>query len=189
MGGALLLFFENGVPAAGVDLTPVVDQVHLLHSCDLVLLNRDSACRPIVVHANGKLVTSSDPADAGEQIVIYGVGLGWPSTPIPTGDTVTALSPTSIQFRIGFDARPNALASRPPLITEASGNLAMPPAFSGLTAGFVGLYQVNVVVPSLPKGATACSAGPVGRVESNMTIKVAGPASFAGVGICVRTEP
>lgn len=56
--------------------------------------------------------------------------------------------------------------------------------YSGLTPGFVGLYQINFILPSTPVGTQACS----GAVQSNLTVSVGGTASFDGAGICVAAS-
>jgi hypothetical protein len=57
------------------------------------------------------------------------------------------------------------------------------------TPGFVGLYQVNFIVPDVPSGTLPCAA-PIrvaGRniVESNLTVSVGGGYSFDAARICV----
>jgi uncharacterized protein (TIGR03437 family) len=52
---------------------------------------------------------------------------------------------------------------------------------AALTSGFVGLYQVNFVVPELPAGYLwRC-----GMVNSNLTVSIGRKTSFDGAGICV----
>jgi uncharacterized protein (TIGR03437 family) len=55
------------------------------------------------------------------------------------------------------------------------------PLYSGLAPGYVGLYQINIVVPPPPPDTPACSS----TVQSNLTVSVGGTASFDGAGICV----
>ncbi len=93
--------------------------------------------------------------------------------------------PTLASFTIAFDHRQNALASRPQIGVPADAETT----FVGLTPGYVGLYQVNVVVPSAPANGLPCY--PVSRfngiqIDSNVTINLGGRSSFDGVGICVQ---
>lgn len=72
---------------------------------------------------------NSRPAKPGETIVIYGIGFG-PVTPdIPAGQIVTQSNQLAMPFQILFGQTPAQLR------------------YFGLSPGFVGLYQFNVVVP------------------------------------------
>ena len=183
-GAAQVVFSEQGSVAATIDVGTLVDPVHLLRTCDLIFPRREFACRGVVAHADGSLVTGAHPARGGEEVVLYGFGLGSTTANPFTGRAATQPVPTFFSFTISFDPRQNALSSRPQV-----GDPFTVAAFAGLTPSYVGLYQVNVIVPDLPKNALPCY--PVSRVadsqiESNLTINVTGPASFDGVGICVE---
>ncbi len=91
-----------------------------------------------VVHLTGDPVSQHNPPVAGETAVIYAVGLGATASNLPLG----ALSPMD----------PLAFTATTPDVSL--GSLPMEVAFSGLTPGFIGLYQLNVVVPNnLPPDA------------------------------------
>jgi uncharacterized protein (TIGR03437 family) len=80
---------------------------------------------------------------------------------------------------LGFDYHANSGPARP--LPET----ATTPLFAGLTAGTVGLYQVNFTVPQSPAGLTACQ----GNIHSNLTVSLASAAvggSVDGAGICVN---
>ena len=92
----------------------------------------DGTAGAILHGADFQLVTSSNPAAKGETVVIYATGLG-PVSPTPaTG--------------MGASASPLSVTASPPSVTV--GGLSANVAFSGLAPGFVGLYQVNVAIPS-----------------------------------------
>jgi uncharacterized protein (TIGR03437 family) len=78
------------------------------------------------------VVSTDNPAQAGDGLVIYCAGLGDVSPRQLAGHAVpfTPLSTTldSVQVTIG--------------------GVQVPPFFAGLTPGFTGLYQVNVIVPA-----------------------------------------
>lgn len=101
------------------------------------------------------LISASNPAIAGTTtILIYCTGLGAVSANQPaTGSpaSLTELAPTANQATVTIGG-----------VTENA-------SFSGLAPGFVGLYQVNALVPS---GVSAGSAVPVtisiGDATSNM---------------------
>ena len=91
----------------------------------------------IVAHAGGSLVTPADPARAGETVVIYMTGNG----PVDAAQTTGEAASTA-----------NLARTRQLPVVRIAGREA-PVVFSGLTPGFVGLYQVNATVPDgLPSG-------------------------------------
>jgi len=101
-----------------------------------------------------RLVDASNPAVAGTTtILIYCTGLG----------AVSANQPAT-----GAPASRTALAPTTELPTVTIGGVTKNASFSGLAPGFVGLYQVNALVPA---GVAAGSAVPVtismGGVTSN----------------------
>jgi len=175
-------FSENGSVVATVDVVLYADQIHVLRACDTLFggFPYIPCSTPLVVRADGSQVTSQAPAKPGDEIQIYAVGLG--GTSGPDGDAVP--SPRSVSILgISFDARPNALPSRPSATTVLS-----QPAFAGLIPGYVGLYQVNVTVPDHGPGTQPCNPyvrGPT-RIDSNLTINIIGRNSFDGPAICVQ---
>src|SRR5258708_829375 len=186
-GGADLRFAENGTTVASLYVYASPDQLHLVRQCDLMVEKRETGCRPSVTHASGDLVTYDNPAKSGEQVVLYGVGLGQTFPPIVTGLPVNA--PARVGgVTVSFDFRPNSPRSRPPLGSQAPADL---PVFSGLTPGFQGLYQINVVIPTLPLGTPACNINLpfYQRIQTNLTINVGRSASFDGAAICVVPGP
>jgi uncharacterized protein (TIGR03437 family) len=81
-----------------------------------------------ITNQDNSLNTPTNPAIRGKAIIIYGTGMG----------AVTAS---------GGLSRTNTTAS------VVIGGTEIPALFAGLTPGFVGLYQVNVVIPpALPPG-------------------------------------
>src|SRR5438876_11895831 len=130
----------------------------------------------IVIHGDGSLVSFSKPAQPGEELVMYAVGLGATNPPVKTGAASPAPPvPTAQTFVLNFDYRQNAL------LPSGTSPIFHPPApvFAGLTPGFAGLYQINFVVPTMPASAAPCT-----MAANNLTVTLAG-ASFDGVAICV----
>ncbi len=84
----------------------------------------------------------SHPATAGDTVVIYVIGLG-PTTPGVQSGTASPTPPAVVgKTQVCFG---NHTVVIQPVCTTA--------AFAGLSPGFVGLYQVNVAIPSgLPTG-------------------------------------
>src|ERR1019366_991861 len=108
------------------------------------------------LHANNSLVTPASPAQAGETVVVYCAGLG----------------PTAPSFATGSAAVGANQTVNP--VTASIGDQAASVVYSGMTTNFVGLYQVNVVVPPGLSGS------------QSIVIKVAGLASQAGVTLFVN---
>jgi uncharacterized protein (TIGR03437 family) len=81
-----------------------------------------------VLHSNYSLVSSANPAHAGETLQIYATGLG----------------PLQQSVRSG-DPSPAAKTQLQP--TVQIGNQGANVSYSGLAPGFAGLYQVNIVMP------------------------------------------
>ncbi len=110
------------------------------------------APNPAILHASGTLVSAASPAQPGEMVSIYSTGLGDVNGSIAAGQP--APSPP--------------LATRVPVQAQL-GTTSLTPTFAGLAPGFVGLYQVNLQVPTgLSSGAyklqlvaTGTSSNPV----------------------------
>jgi len=78
------------------------------------------------------LAGPASPAKAGDVLVMYCAGLGPVNVPVVDG-TASPFSP------IAFTTNQ---------VTVTIGGINAPVAFSGLTPGFAGLYQINAVVPA-----------------------------------------
>lgn len=180
----------NGVQSGYLGVQAQPDHVHILTSCDTVVGGESGSesCAPLILHADGQPVSYQNPASGGEELVAYATGLGQTNPPLTTGVPATQDSPAISTFNLDFNYRPNALATQPATGYPPSN----PPVFAGSTQGFIGLYQINFVVPPPPADLEPCSnlnfiaAGPVaGLVLSNFTVSIGSLVSFDGAGICV----
>jgi uncharacterized protein (TIGR03437 family) len=108
--------------------------------------------KPVIVNVTtGQLVAESGPVRRGDALVIYGTGLGAASTQPPAGvpASLTELSTVLADVKVVI------------------GGSLVDALFAGLAPGFVGVNQVNVVVPSnAPLGPTTLHLV-TGGVESN----------------------
>lgn len=91
----------------------------------------------VVVHADYSPVTTDNPAKANEVLLVFANGLGAVNGSVQTGQPAPAVT-----------------TKEKPVITI--GSLPATVQYSGLAAGFAGLYQINVQVPSglLPNDRT-----------------------------------
>ncbi len=91
----------------------------------------------IVRFSNGLVVTSTNPVHRGDYLVIYLTGLGAVNPPVPDGSPAGA----------------SPLSSTVVTPTVQIGGSDAPVLFSGLVPGYVGLYVLNISVPSsTPQG-------------------------------------
>jgi hypothetical protein len=196
LGPAEIVVAEGGAASKSFLMNPpVTDNLHVLTTCDAFPPEQviGNSCNAVVTHADGTLVTAASPAKAGEEIVIYAFGLGQTSPAVKTGAVTPTPAPVLAGNRlvyVQFDFRPNAAPSPPyfnPLILAPFVPGAL---FAGLTPGQVGLYQINVRIPSSLPALGSCSVGaqpgfPYNNVLSNLTIDLSGLNSFDGAAICV----
>lgn len=192
MNYAQLIISEQGGGEATVEATPVTDFIHVVRVGDTLTdpaaassSGPISSLRPAITHSDGTIVNAANPASPGEQLVLYAVGLGPVSPRVPSGEP-SPTSPATASVTMSFEFRPDAAPTNPAVPVSHSippTYIVGTPVFSGLSPGFVGLYQINFIVPDLPSGyAVRCNTGPI----SNLTVSIGRRTSFDGIGICVR---
>ena len=190
---------ENGQTGAAFEINPLADQIHILTSCDTMLSRFPDPppqnttglpCAPMVTHADGTLVSADEPAQTGEQLTAWAVGLGYTDPPAVTGQISLQARLVTARLDIDYSFRANALPVKPQPTADM---LIFPNPFAvyaALAQGFVGLYQINFTPPAVPLGVPPCA--PLGtivqganEVQSNLTVSFGGGFSFDGAGICV----
>ena len=111
----------------------------------------------IAQHPDFSLVTAVSPAAAGEAITLYLVGMGATNPAVASG----AASP----------AGPLASVTAPVTVTIGGRQASI--LFAGLTPGAVGLYQINLIVPSgLGAGQLPLVITQGGATANNATLPV-----------------
>jgi uncharacterized protein (TIGR03437 family) len=106
--------------------------------------------RAVAQNADFSLNSPDNPAHAGDTLVVYGTGEGQVSPPALTGDAAPLSPPATLSLDV----------------TATIGGQNVPVAFAGLAPGLVGLFQVNLAVPSLKSGDYPIQVS-VGSVRSN----------------------
>lgn len=95
-------------------------------------------------------------AKPGDTIVLYGAGFG-PVTPaIPAGQIVQQTNSLTTPVKFSFGGTPAAA-----------------PSYAGLVPGYVGLYQFNVVVPTIAANSLTPLTFSAGSTNSTQTLYVA----------------
>ncbi|GEM_PF-3383255 len=126
-----LVVSENGVPGAAFEVSPFLDNIHVL----------------AVTHADGTPVTLNSPAKAGEALVMWLAGLGQTSPLVPSGQATPAPAPTvAPAFQLYLEYRPNAGLS--PVL----------PGFSGMSCGTAAVFWLNSRI-CRPVPSKLCSSG------------------------------
>jgi uncharacterized protein (TIGR03437 family) len=98
---------------------------------------------------------SSARAKPGDTLILYGVGFGTVTPDSPAGQIVTQANRLNGDFRAAFAGVPATIS------------------FSGLTGGYLGLYQFNVVVPNVPASDTVPFTFSLGGVSGTQTLLIA----------------
>ncbi len=116
------------------------------------------AAFPTVVRATNNLIaTDTNPVHRGDVLVIYLTGLGKVSPLVENGRPAPS--------------DPLAYTIDQPDV--AIGGIGLPVLYSGLTPGQVGLYQLNVSVPSnTPKGLSVPLTIKVGGSTHSVNVRV-----------------
>jgi uncharacterized protein (TIGR03437 family) len=141
-------FVEVVVTSNGVSNAPVLMQLAPAQPGIFLVDGVNGAIQDI----NNQLVSAQNPVARGRAVVIFSTGLGPVENPPAAGEpaSLTTLSPTTPAF--------------------ASATVGGTPAvvlFSGLAPGFVGLYQVNLVVPQIPAAGSVDLVVTMNGVASN----------------------
>jgi uncharacterized protein (TIGR03437 family) len=159
-GGPLALTITNGTStSAPVNITISATEPGLLASAPFKVGGNQYV---VAQHSNGTYVLptgavpglSSSPAKPGETIVIYGIGFGLVTPNIPAGEIAPGDNQLSGTLEMKFGSTPAPL----------------PLPYSGLAPGLVGLYQFDVVVPSVAASNLVPLTFTLGGVAGTQTL-------------------
>jgi hypothetical protein len=182
-GAIILTVTVNGT--GGQDFPVIVggSGSHFLNTCDTVLAG-SGICTWLITHADGSAVTASRPANPGETIVLYAVGLGFADPSVPTGSPAKSpafsVSPSFFPLNVSFRVELPPGSPAPP-ITYVPMDQYLYPAFVGIVSGYVGLYQVNFSVPAPPAKTHPCAS----FADTNMRIQFASTSDYLDVCVAV----
>jgi uncharacterized protein (TIGR03437 family) len=183
IGPTLLVISENNIDSATVYMSVRSDQIHVITGAD-----NGSRFGSIVTHLDGSMVSMQSPAKPGEVVVIYAWGLGTTLPSVNIGELTPAPAPVAlvegfpgvfVQFDFSPNAPPKNVFEYPP--PQSVGPAVVVQAY--LTPGQVGLFQINVEVPTRFPTVPACDGL---YVRSNLTISLSATSSTDGAAICVQ---
>lgn len=147
----VITIVENGVAGLPTEFINSADNIHVLNDCMIIIKAPQAMCTYQVTHADGSIVTRTNPVSPGETISIYALGLGATSPAVPEGHAAPAPAPvTARRFYAFFSAQqtqPPFLHPPSPFPPPPRDPRWVPVVYSGLVSGFAGLYQVNVRLP------------------------------------------
>ena len=180
-----LIVSENGNPSSAFRFNLLQNNIRVLTDCGLIQNSARNYCTPKITHADGILVQGSNPAQPGEILVVYALGLGGTTPTVPAGSPAP-LTPATLPFPLLITVNFNPNAPPGPLAPASATMIVDQAIFAGLTPGFAGLYQVNFRVPMPPAGTPACLTS---NILSNATVTLLGSESFDGASFCVQVPP
>jgi uncharacterized protein (TIGR03437 family) len=146
-GNATLSVTVNGAPA-GTGTVPVQASAP-----GLFLISEGGAA---VVNQDGTVNSPSRPAASGSVVSAYLTGLG----PVNPAGVTGAAAPS------------NPLSTVTGSVTAAIGSTPAIVQFAGLAPGFAGLYQVNIVVPSMRTGSYALQVTANGALSNSALLNI-----------------
>jgi uncharacterized protein (TIGR03437 family) len=172
---------SGGSVVATVVIHGVTDSVHVINTCDqtgiylsLAYAVPAGVCAPMVMHAEGPLVSAASPATAGETLILWAYGLGALNHPVPAS---CCSSPDQIPLAaqpltIGFSYYDPGRFPLRPLAQSV-------PSYAGTSGS--GVYEVVFAVPAAPPDLSPCSS-----IYGNLRLLLSGPSSSDTAEVCLQ---
>ena len=124
------------------------------------IFTQDDGEPVIVNYATGRLVGPREPARPGDILIVYANGLG----------------PVSVPVKAGTAAPVNPLSTATAPVTGRLANARVTPMYAGLAPGFVGVFQVNIQIPSdVPTGTAALIFEVAGASSNSVAVAIQRP--------------
>ncbi len=184
--------FVSGEKSSYFGAQVLSDQVHIFTMCDVLVAGASPAqgnnglpCAPMITHADGT-------SRFGERSRCGRRGIGGVRNRPGTNQSSSDHGPARGREAAQPSRRSPWISTTAPNALRQPGRcpaLALP-LFSGRHQGYVGLYQINFIVPPTPAGLQPCAYSGVtpdlvNGIFSNLTVSVGSIFSFDGAGICV----
>ena len=115
--------------------------------------NQAGTGQAAVVNQDGTLNSSSNPAPVGSTILIYGTGQGQVSPAVTDGTAAPGPPNLASTVAVPTTSGTTCLNSQPSMCV-AMGSSFGDVKYSGLAPGYIGLWQINVVIPQGATGTT-----------------------------------
>lgn len=180
----VLSVYENGEKILDQQLNAIQrDAIHIITGCDganpflPIGINRDARCWPLATISDGSLLRFGQNVREGDVVILYAYGFGTDTFGVTGAVAPTPAENSTVDAQIDFGVGlgPRVERSRP-----IGGERNPAVLYAGLSPGSIGLYQINIRIPTVPDNLPEC----IGNVTSNLTITLMGFQSLDGVRLC-----
>lgn len=138
----------------------------------LFTASQNGSGQALVLNQDNTINASSNPANQGSIIVLYGTGQGQVSPAVPDGTAAPAGGPLSNTVAVPTSDQRTCLNSQPSMCVVFGPSALGDVKYSGLAPGYIGLWQINVLVPSGVTGNVAVRVITNGAPSNTVTVAV-----------------